>query len=230
MTSAIIPGAIDTTSLVQTQVPVPLPLHSHYHSMPSLGPKTIPTPATEWAPRGRIIDDSARGTIFWEVDCTDGTADDVADAISDSDTAVDSPTSAEATSPVIARSTAVPIDKMQPQLQTLTPESARRRSGSADVAVAATADDSPEARCSGNAFHVDWLSVKKVPFYKTRGLRNPLNANREVKIARDGTELEATVGRKLLALFGPPPPPSPPLAAAAAAVGDGIGAGGGGGQ
>ncbi|KAI6785999.1 uncharacterized protein J7T54_006338 [Emericellopsis cladophorae] len=31
-------------------------------------PKAIPTEATEHAPKGRIIDDSARGTIFWEVE------------------------------------------------------------------------------------------------------------------------------------------------------------------
>jgi hypothetical protein len=34
-------------------------------------PKSIPTPATEFAPKGRIIDDSARGTIFWEAELTD---------------------------------------------------------------------------------------------------------------------------------------------------------------
>ncbi|RYP21852.1 hypothetical protein DL767_009171 [Monosporascus sp. MG133] len=31
-------------------------------------PKAIPTEATENCPRGRIIDDSARGTIFWEIE------------------------------------------------------------------------------------------------------------------------------------------------------------------
>jgi hypothetical protein len=31
---------------------------------------TILTPATEFAPKGRVIDDSARGTIFWEADPT----------------------------------------------------------------------------------------------------------------------------------------------------------------
>lgn len=33
-------------------------------------PNTIPTPATEFAPKGRVIDDSARGTTFWEADPT----------------------------------------------------------------------------------------------------------------------------------------------------------------
>ena len=33
--------------------------------------KSIPTLATEHAPKGRTIDDSARGTIFWEADISD---------------------------------------------------------------------------------------------------------------------------------------------------------------
>ncbi|KAH8157577.1 hypothetical protein CIB48_g10670 [Xylaria polymorpha] len=53
----------------------------------------------------------------------------------------------------------------------------------------------------GKPFKLDWLSTTRLPFYKTRGLRNPWNSNREVKIARDGTELEPTVGRKLIGLF-----------------------------
>ena len=35
-------------------------------------PRAIPTEATEFAPKGRIIDDSARGTIFWEVERDEG--------------------------------------------------------------------------------------------------------------------------------------------------------------
>ena len=35
------------------------------------GPKSIPTPATATALRGHIIDDSARGTIFWEAEAID---------------------------------------------------------------------------------------------------------------------------------------------------------------
>nr|OQO16613.1 hypothetical protein B0A51_18432 [Rachicladosporium sp. CCFEE 5018] len=37
-------------------------------SSPDDGPQSIPTPATATAPSGCIIDDSARGTIFWEAD------------------------------------------------------------------------------------------------------------------------------------------------------------------
>ena len=44
-------------------------------------PKAIPTEATETCPRGRIIDDSARGTIFWEIerDEADGALDTVSE-------------------------------------------------------------------------------------------------------------------------------------------------------
>ncbi|OQN95335.1 hypothetical protein B0A48_18597 [Cryoendolithus antarcticus] len=40
----------------------------HEQSSPDDGPQSILTAATATAPSGRIIDDSARGTIFWEAD------------------------------------------------------------------------------------------------------------------------------------------------------------------
>ena len=36
--------------------------------------------------------------------------------------------------------------------------------------------------------------MDSLPFNRTRGLKNPWNANRDVKIAKDGTELETNVG------------------------------------
>lgn len=53
----------------------------------------------------------------------------------------------------------------------------------------------------GKPFNVQWISTTKLPFHKTRGLRNSWNSNREVKIARDGTEVEEAVGRRLLQMF-----------------------------
>jgi len=53
----------------------------------------------------------------------------------------------------------------------------------------------------GKPFKISWQSTERLPFHRTRGLRNPWNANREVKIARDGTKLEATIGRKLVGMF-----------------------------
>ncbi|EKG14713.1 hypothetical protein MPH_08186 [Macrophomina phaseolina MS6] len=119
-------------------------------------PKSIPTPATEWAPKGRIIDDSARGTIFWEAEVSEE---------EDEDETPDG--------------TVHPAESDGP--------------------------DSPQTW--GKPFRIEWISTNRLPFYRTRGLRNPWNANREVKIARDGTELEPGVGKRLIQMFhrlGPP--------------------------
>ena len=125
------------------------------------GPKAIPTPATEWAPKGRIIDDSARGTIFWEAEHSDSED---------------------------------PLD-MSPSLDhdssTLSPQSTHGRGG----------ESSKNGQDWGRPFQIEWISTNRLPFYRTRGLRNSWNANREVKIARDGTELETSVGKRLVQMF-----------------------------
>ncbi|OAF98745.1 uncharacterized protein CC84DRAFT_1223494 [Paraphaeosphaeria sporulosa] len=128
-------------------------------------PKSIPTPATEFAPKGRIIDDSARGTIFWEAELTDSEGEE------DQPDKEDAQTEGEA--PAVAQSW-------------------------------------------GKPFRIEWISTTRLPFYRTRGLRNPWNANREVKIARDGTELEPSVGERLLQMFRGPismPLAQPPVGA-----------------
>jgi hypothetical protein len=51
------------------------------------------------------------------------------------------------------------------------------------------------------SFQVKWVSTNRVPFYRTRGLRNAWNANREVKIAQDGAQLEPSIGKSLIQLF-----------------------------
>jgi YT521-B-like domain len=117
-------------------------------------PKAIYTPETETAPQGRIIDDSARGTIFWE-------------ALGDED----------------AQDSNVKSEKVDDDDDS---------SNKTTVAV---------ANSWRRPFRVQWISTSRVPFYRTRGLRNQLNANREVKIARDGTELEEGVGKRLLQMF-----------------------------
>lgn len=111
--------------------------------------EVTPTLATSTAPKGRIIDDSARGTIFWEVESLEDEQDDARSEKSEA-----------------------PMEELETDGQTF-----------------------------GKPFRIQWLSTGRVPFHRTRGLRNPWNANREVKIARDGTEIEPTVGRKLLQLF-----------------------------
>ncbi|KAJ4413706.1 hypothetical protein N0V82_008388 [Gnomoniopsis sp. IMI 355080] len=128
-------------------------------------PREIPTDATETTPKGRIIDDSARGTIFWEVvrdDLPDGQdQEEVASAITDQD---------DASSGI---------------------------------------DSGLENKTWGKPFKLEWLGTNRLPFYRCRGLRNPWNSNREVKIARDGTELEPSVGQRLIGLFNRPSHNSP---------------------
>jgi hypothetical protein len=119
------------------------------HDAPDV-PKSIPTPATEFAPRGRIIDDSARGTIFWEAELSDSEAEQ--------------------------------IDR-------------EKEDHPVDHEVTGT------AQSWGKPFKIEWISTNRLPFYRTRGLRNSWNANREVKIARDGTELETSVGERLIQMF-----------------------------
>jgi hypothetical protein len=58
-----------------------------------------------------------------------------------------------------------------------------------------------EKHFGGRPFEVVWLSTGRVPFCRTRGLRNVWNGNKEVKVARDGTELESSIGNRLIKLF-----------------------------
>ncbi|ORY66039.1 YT521-B-like domain-containing protein [Pseudomassariella vexata] len=125
-------------------------------------PKAIPTEATEHCPRGNVIDDSARGTIFWEIEREEG---DVVEEESD--------------------------------------DSGSAQSGQ---------DGEAGSKAWGKPFKLEWLSTTRLPFYRTRGLRNPWNSNREVKIARDGTQLEPSVGRRLVGLFNRVQSPAPMVA------------------
>ena len=121
-------------------------------------PNVTLTQATSTAPSGRIIDDPARGTIFWEADTS---------------------SEEEAEEEVDAKS--------------------EKGAGPAAVENSTTADAGGQT--IGRPFRIQWLSTERVPFHRTRGLRNPWNANRGVKIARDGTEIEPNVGAQLVELF-----------------------------
>lgn len=66
----------------------------------------------------------------------------------------------------------------------------------------------------GRPFRIEWLKVQRLSFQRTKLIRNPFNLNREVKVSRDGTELEPAAGEALLAAFvdeaaGPSQPTSP---------------------
>ncbi|RSH94142.1 hypothetical protein EHS25_003945 [Saitozyma podzolica] len=53
--------------------------------------------------------------------------------------------------------------------------------------------------CLGAPFKIQWMRVGSLPFTRTRHLRNSWNADRAVKVSRDGTEVEPTVGSMLMA-------------------------------
>ena len=79
-------------------------------------------------------------------------------------------------------------------------EKVEERAEEGDVQEAATSYQQEEKGEDswGDCFAVEWISTRKLPFNRTRHMRNPWNHNREVKVSRDGTELEPTVGQKLL--------------------------------
>ncbi|KAF7300295.1 hypothetical protein HMN09_00912600 [Mycena chlorophos] len=50
----------------------------------------------------------------------------------------------------------------------------------------------------GNDFALTWICTDRLPFTRARNIHNPWNHDREVKMSRDGTELEPGVGKALL--------------------------------
>lgn len=115
-------------------------------------PKEIITEATEYVPKGSIIDDPTRGTVFWE--------------------------------------------KYQEEIEKGV-DAENNGLDSNDV----ISNEEEDERAWGKPFRVEWLSTSRLPFHRIRGLRNPWNSNREVKIARDGTEIEPSIGQRLIGLF-----------------------------
>ncbi|KIJ08647.1 hypothetical protein PAXINDRAFT_88576 [Paxillus involutus ATCC 200175] len=59
-------------------------------------------------------------------------------------------------------------------------------------------DEDREAAGWGETFKIEWLCTERLPFSRTRHLRNPWNHEREIKVSRDGTELEPGVGQQLV--------------------------------
>ncbi|KAL7418109.1 YT521-B-like domain-containing protein [Mrakia frigida] len=54
---------------------------------------------------------------------------------------------------------------------------------------------------------VEWIRTTRLPFQQVKHLQNPWNQNRDVKISRDGTEVEPEVGRRLLEAWDAPMAP-----------------------
>ena len=151
---------IDENEAVSIEMP-PRPENIEKEPEPA---RVTETPATALSPKGRIVDDLARGTVFWEAELF---PDEEAESDAKSDKSVEEP-------------------------------------------------EEGEQQSFGKPFRIEWVCVERLPFYRTRGLRNPWNANREVKIARDGTEIEPSVGRKLTQLFHLHPGPGCPTGPSAA--------------
>ena len=82
----------------------------------------------------------------------------------------------------------------QPHLQPMA-EIGQQQSGEEDVR---QPEGSRVEEAWGDSFAVEWISTVTLPFQRTRHFRNPWNNEREVKVSRDGTELEPTVGEKLI--------------------------------
>ncbi|KAF8837842.1 hypothetical protein BDN67DRAFT_972384 [Paxillus ammoniavirescens] len=59
-------------------------------------------------------------------------------------------------------------------------------------------DEDRETAGWGETFKIEWLCTERLPFSRTRHLRNPWNHEREIKVSRDGTELEPGVGQLLV--------------------------------
>jgi len=76
-----------------------------------------------------------------------------------------------------------------------------------EVAESSEEDESLEHKEEGgNVFRIEWIRWENpIPFHQIREIRNPWNRNQEVKVSRDGTEIEPSVGAILLAAFDAKP-------------------------
>lgn len=136
---------------------------------------TIPIPA------GRIVDDSSRGILFWEVTEVAKQAHRRSRQRHDNNkTGINN----EATKSTTTTNEANDDNDVDDDYSTLKNPSTQGNNWTIP-------------------FKIQWLSPpgKTVPFYKVRSMRNPYNKNQFLKIARDGTEIEPSVGRKLVDLF-----------------------------
>ncbi|KAI5361262.1 Putative YTH domain containing protein [Septoria linicola] len=50
-------------------------------------------------------------------------------------------------------------------------------------------------------FNIEWKQVRTVEFFRVRSMKNTLNGNKEVKVAKDGTELETSIGKRIIDMF-----------------------------
>lgn len=87
--------------------------------------------------------------------------------------------------------------------RTAEPPEVHNEDGPERVPYPGQAEDTNDKRAEesptwGEPFKLQWIKTERLPFYRTRHLRNPWNHDREIKVSRDGTELEPSVGQALL--------------------------------
>ncbi|PSS06582.1 hypothetical protein PHLCEN_2v3640 [Hermanssonia centrifuga] len=87
-----------------------------------------------------------------------------------------------------------PVEEEEEQVHPTAERSSSKSKGKARD----TSTKEDEGPVWGESFRVEWVRAERLPFYRTRHLRNPWNHDREVKVSRDGTELEPSVGQALL--------------------------------
>lgn len=71
-------------------------------------------------------------------------------------------------------------------------------------------DERPDGVDRLREFNIEWIRTERLSFARTKHLRNPWNNGREVKVSRDGTEIEPNVGQQLLDEWDKPAPQEPP--------------------
>jgi hypothetical protein len=149
----------------------------------------VPTAPTDTAPAGHIVEDIVRGTIFWEADIDSQTSSSPGDSSLNLHSSVSSTSDAENDGGKSPTDSAKGLNSSASSTLGTKPSTSERKLSSYD-------EKSPSRR-----FQVEWRSFQCVPFRRTKGMRNSWNDNKEVKVARDGTELETEVGRQLVGLF-----------------------------
>lgn len=88
-------------------------------------------------------------------------------------------------------------------------------SGQSHPYLASEAEDLKQIASHG--FSLDWQRIGPIQFTRTEHLKNPWNGHKKIKVARDGTEVEPTVGELLIREWdrnpaqGPIRPPERPI-------------------
>ncbi|KAG9122470.1 hypothetical protein FRC07_001126, partial [Ceratobasidium sp. 392] len=100
---------------------------------------------------------------------------------------------------VVHKDTALTTDELE-RARNLSVDQAPRpiRESLTDAEASSSVPGEEKAEGWGKPFKIKWIKTDKLPFHRTRHLRNPWNNDREVKVSRDGTEVEPSVGQRLI--------------------------------